>query len=239
LQEYLKVLRNPLHERGAGVNPCIDCRIFMLRKAKEFADKNDIDLIVTGEVVGERPMSQMRKKMDLIEEESGLKGRLLRPLSAKLLPETKSEKKGIVDKNKLFDIHGRRREKQIKLAKKFGISYPHPAGGCLLCEKNLKRRLKYLLERGMNSYEVQLCNIGKHFVINNSWVVLGRNEKENKIIELVGKNYFLVLPKFSGPSAVIIDKCKRETIDIVGKLIIAFSKKGSLEERKKFEKFRF
>jgi len=248
LQEYLKVVKKATHGRGAGVNPCIDCRIFMLRKAKEFADKNKINLVVTGEVVGERPMSQMKKKMDLIEEKSGLKGRLLRPLSAKLLPETEAEKKGFVDRQNLFDIHGRRRENQIKLAKKFGIKYPHPAGGCLLCEKNLRKRLKYLLNRGMNNDEIKLVSIGKHFVIDDYWVVLGRNEKENKILELIGKKYTLFIPKFPGPSAIVLDypptisrpsaPRNAEVINKIGMLVKAYSKKGSLEERKKFERFR-
>jgi tRNA-specific 2-thiouridylase len=238
LQEYLKVVKKATHGRGAGVNPCIDCRIFMLKKAKQFADRNKIDLIVTGEVVGERPMSQMKNKMDLIEEKSGLKGRLLRPLSAKLLPETEAEMKGFVVREELFDINGRRRDKQIELARKFGIKYPHPAGGCLLCEKNLRKRLKYLLGRGMSDDEVSLVAVGKHFVIDNCWIVLGRNEKENKIIELIGKRYVLFIPKFPGPSAVVLDKCKKQIIEKIGKLIKAYSKEGSLEEREKFERFR-
>ncbi len=238
LQEYLNVLRKAEHGTGTGMNPCIDCRIFMLKKAKKFANENKIDLIVTGEVLGERPMSQMKRAMNLVEEESHLKGRLLRPLSAKLLPETDAEKKGLVDREKLLDIHGRRRERQIKLAKKFKIRYPHPAGGCLLCEKNLKRRLKYLLERGMNEDEIKLVGIGRHFVIDKCWVIIGRNEKENKIIELIGKKYTLILPEFPGPSAVILNKCQRQIREKVGELIKAYSKKCSLKERKRFERFK-
>lgn len=248
LKEYVKVIKKAVHGTGAGMNPCIDCRIFMLKKAKKFADKNKIDLIVTGEVLGERPMSQMKKSMDLVEEESGLKGRLLRPLSAKLLPETDMEQKGLVDREKLLDIHGRRRERQIKLAKKFRIKYPHPAGGCLLCEKELKKRLRYLLKRGIDEDEVKLIGIGRHFVINKYWIVLGRNENENKIIELIGKKYILILPKFPGPSAVIFCETytnfqlshpkKREIINKIAKLIVAYSKKGSLKERKRFEEFK-
>jgi len=186
LQEYLDVIKNPKYGRGSGINPCIDCRIFMLKKAKEFADKEGIEIIVTGEVLGERPMSQTKRAMDLIEKESNLKGRLFRPLSAKILLETEAEKKGLIDRRKFYDIHGRRREKQIALAKKFKISYPHPAGGCLLCEKALKRRLMKLLERGLNEKEINLVGIGRHFRIGGAWIVVGRNEKENKIIEAFG-----------------------------------------------------
>lgn len=247
LQEYLNIIKNPKYGRGVGVNPCIDCRIFMLKKAKKFADKNNIDLIVTGEVLGERPMSQMKRTMNLVEEESGLKGRLLRPLSAKLFPETRAEKEGFVDRKRLLDIQGRRREKQIRLAKKFRIKYPHPAGGCLLCEKELKKRLGYLLERGMNKEEIKLVGVGRHFLIDKCWVVLGRDEKENKIIELVGKKYILILPKFSGPSAIVFwdfpstkpqPPTQQKVINKVGKIIKAYSKKGSLKERKEFERFK-
>ena len=236
LKEYLDILKKPKYRRGAGVNPCIDCRIFMFKKAKEFADKHGIDLVVSGEVLGERPMSQMKKAMDIVEKESGLKGRLLRPLSAKLLEPTNAEKKGIVNRNKLYDISGRRRDRQIAMAKKFRISYPSPAGGCLLCEKALKQRLKYLIERGMNEKEIKLVGLGRHFLIDNSWVVLGRNEKENNIIERL-KTGEIIVPKTPGPTAIILDKCKKATKDKVKKLIGVYSKGVELKERKKFEKY--
>ena len=129
LKDYLSVIKKAENGRGAGMNPCIDCRIFMFKKIKEFSNSQGIDLIVTGEVLGERPMSQMKKSMFLIEEESGLKGRILRPLSAKLLPEIKVEINGLVDRKKLYEIQGRQRKKQIKLANKFRIDFPSPGGG--------------------------------------------------------------------------------------------------------------
>ena len=237
LQEYLKVLKNPKHGCGSGVNPCIDCRIFMLNKTKEYADKQGIETIVTGEVLGERPMSQMKKAMDLVEKESGLIGRLLRPLSAKLLPETRLEKKGLIDRKNLYDIQGRRREFQIKLAKIFKINYPHPAGGCLLCEKALKKRLKFLLDRGVNETEIKLIGFGRHFVLGGSWVVLGRDEGENKIIESVNVGE-LIAPEYVGPSSIVFDKCKKQTKEKINELIKAYSKEGSLSERKKFDKWK-
>ncbi len=237
LQEYLKIIKEAKHGTGAGVNPCIDCRIFMFKKAKEFADKEKIDLIVSGEVLGERPMSQMKKSMDIVEKESGLKGRLLRPLSAKLLPEIEAEKKGLVDRKKLYDIHGRRREKQIALAKKFKIKYPHPAGGCLLCEKFLKKRFEFLFKRGLNDKEIKLIGIGRHFFIDGCWVVIGRNKEENEIIESLNIGE-LIEPDFIGPSALILDKHDEKIIKKVEDLIKAYSKKGSLKERKRFEEFK-
>ena len=250
LQEYLDCIKNPKHGRGAGVNPCIDCRVFMFKKALEFADSEGIDLIVSGEVLGERPMSQMMKSMNLIEEKSGLKGRLLRPLSAKLLPETNAEKDGLVDRDKLFDIQGRRRIEQIAMAEKFKIKYPSPAGGCLLCEKALKNRFKILLDRGVSDDEIHLVGIGRHFIIDNHWVVLGRNEKENKIIERIGtlraypekssKKIFtkgkvgkLIISEIAGPSALVFGEFVK-----INELMKAYSTGGGLEERKNFEKWR-
>ncbi len=238
LQEYLKIIKKPGYGIGAGINPCIDCRIFMFKKAREFSDKNKIDLIVTGEVLGERPMSQMKKAMDIIEEESKLKGRLLRPLSAKLLLETEAEKKGLVNRRKLYDIHGRNRKKQIELAKKFNITYPSPAGGCLLCEKELIKRFNTLLKKDLNEDTINLIGVGRHFIINNIWVVLGRNQKENEIIEFIGKKHDLITPEFIGPSAVILDKHNKKFKENINELIIAYSKKGSLNDRKKFEKYK-
>jgi len=251
LQEYLGCLRKPKFGRGAGFNPCKDCKIFMFDKVREFANEKNIDLIVSGEVLGERPMSQMKKAMDLIEESSGLSGRLLRPLSAKLMSLTDAERNGLVDRDKLYKIEGRRREKQIELAKKFGIKYPEPSGGCLLCEKTLKNRFEKLLSLRLNDYEVMLTGIGRHFIFSSSekdfsiWIILGRNEKENKIIEDVGEKVGeVIVSKTLGPSALIVGFPARPTQEEkeikrkVLELIKAYSKEGSLEERKKFEKWK-
>ncbi|MBU0894710.1 MAG: hypothetical protein KKF48_00405 [Nanoarchaeota archaeon] len=214
LQEYLNIVKQAKHGTGAGINPCIDCRIFMLKKTKQFADKNKIKFIATGEVTGQRPMSQQKKQIELIEKETGLGNRIIRPL---------------ID----FGIKGRSRKKQIELAKKFKIKYPHPAGGCLLCEKQLKDRLNYLLSRGMNEKEIKLVNVGRHFVINKCWVVIGRNQTENKIIENLGVGKLIELD-YPAPSAIILDNNK--TMDKkVKDLVKAYSKKGSLKERKTFE----
>jgi len=200
------------------MNPCIDCRIFILKKAKEFADKKGIELIVTGEVLGERPMSQMKRAMNIIEKESGLKGRLLRPLSAKLLPETEAEKSGLVDREKFYDIQGRRRERQMILAKKFKISYPSPAGGCLLCEKLYCEKLKKILDKKNLTYnDIQLLKIGRHF--EASKIILGRNKKENELLEK--EKGIKIIPKQIGPTALIKDKKYKEKAK---KLIQKYSK---------------
>jgi len=140
-KDYLKMLRKPKHGYGSEMNPCIDCKIFMFKKAKAYAKKIGAKFVFTGEVLGERPMSQNRNALELIEKETGLKGKLLRPLSAKLLPTTEAEKKWI-DRNRLLSINGRKRETQLELAKRFGIEgYPTPAGGCLLTDKEFAKKI--------------------------------------------------------------------------------------------------
>ncbi len=140
-KDYLQMLRNPKYGYGKNMNPCIDCKIFMIRKAKKYAKEIGADFLFTGEVLGERPKSQHGPALKIIEEEAGLKGKLLRPLSAKLLRETKAERKGLVDRAKLCNIQGRSRKPQFQLAREFGIkSFPAPAGGCLLtCEEYAKK----------------------------------------------------------------------------------------------------
>jgi len=202
LDEYLNIVRKPKHGHGVELNPCVDCKIFILKKAREFADKNGFKIIATGEVLGQRPMSQHRRALDLIERESGLKGRLLRPLSAKLLPAIKG-----ISKSKFLDIKGRSRERQIALAKKFKISFPSPAGGCLLCETGFCRKLKPLLKRKISEIDIDLLKIGRHF--KNSNIILGKNYAQNIELKKIFQEYktgMLLEPKESGPTAFVKDK---------------------------------
>src|SRR3989344_4725862 len=143
-KEYLKILRNPKHGYGRYMNPCIDCRIFIFKKAKKYAKQIGAEFIFTGEVLDQRPMSQHFKTLMLIEKEAGLKGKILRPLSAKLLPETEAEKKGFVDRNKLLAIKGRSRKEQIQLAKNYNLDFFCPSGGCLLTYKEFSDKLRDL-----------------------------------------------------------------------------------------------
>ena len=222
LEEYMEIVRKPKHGVGSGINPCIDCRIFILKKAKEYADKNKIDIIVTGEVLGERPMSQHRKAMEIIEKESQLRGRLLRPLSAKLLEETNAEKEGRIDREKLFDIQGRKRTKQIELAKKYNITYPTPAGGCLLCDKNFAKRIKPLIKGKIGEQDIELLKVGRHF--ENSSIILGKNLKENEEIERIYKKYkkgVLIVPEQPGPTAFVKNN---NLIDLAKELMKKHSK---------------
>ena len=215
--EYIKIIKKPKYGYGSGMNPCIDCRIFMLRKAKDYAKKTKAHFIATGEVLNERPMSQHSKALAITERESKLKGKLLRPLSARLLPETEVEKKKLVDRNKLLAIKGRSRKQQIALAKKYNISYPSPAGGCLLCEKEFVVKLRDLFKHKKRIYpvDVELLKIGRHFRINNTKIIVGRNELENKKLLKLAKRKDILLEVKNVPSPITlmqgngIDKIKK------------------------------
>ena len=178
------MLRNPKYGYGKNMNPCIDCKIFMIKKAKKYAKEIGADFIFTGEVLGERPKSQHYPALRIIEEESGLKGKLLRPLSAKLLPETEAEKKGLVNRAKLLSIQGRSRKPQFQLAKEYGITcYPSPAGGCLLTCEEYSKKLRDLLahKKRVSMADVALLRVGRHFRLGKNKIIVGRNEAENKI----------------------------------------------------------
>jgi tRNA-specific 2-thiouridylase len=184
-EDYLEVVKNPQHGYGKNLNPCIDCRVFLFKKAKKLMDEIGAEFIFTGEVLGERPMSQRLCAMKLIEKQSDLKGRVLRPLCAKLLEPTLVEKNGIVDREKLLSIQGRSRKPQIALAKSYRIEdYPCPAGGCLLTDENFARRLKESLEHGEDSLRnIFLLKIGRHFRLpTKAKVIAGRNQKENEAL---------------------------------------------------------
>lgn len=204
--EYIDIVKKPKYGYGSRMNPCIDCRIFILRKAKEYAKKTKADFIATGEVLDERPMSQHSKALAIAEKESGLEGKLLRPLSAKLLPETEAERKKLIDRNKLLAIKGRSRKQQIALAKKYHISYPSPAGGCLLCEKEFATKLKDLFKhkKRICPVDIELLKVGRHFRINNTKVIVGRDEHENKHLLKLAKKTDILLEVKDAPSPITL-----------------------------------
>ncbi|ACI19637.1 DUF814 domain-containing protein [Dictyoglomus thermophilum] len=210
-EEYMAILKNPRFGYGKNMNPCIDCHTFMVKKAKELLPKFDADFIITGEVLGERPMSQNKQSLRLVEKYSGTEDILLRPLSAKLLPPTKPEREGWVDREKLLDIKGRSRKVQLELAKKIGLKeIPTPAGGCLLTEPNFSRRLKDLLEHSKNfdKRDLKLLKIGRHLRINdNTKVIVGRNKEENeKILSLARENDTILKATEPSPITIVPNK---------------------------------
>lgn len=195
---YIELLRNPKHGFGKNFNPCIDCKIFMLTTARELMAEYDASFLFTGEVIGQRPMSQRRDTLRVIERESKCEDILLRPLCAKLLNETLPEREGLVDREKLYAFSGRGRRQQIDLAEKFGITeYPNPAGGCILTDPNLGARIEKFYQGHLQDKtsdflvnDIRLLLVGRQFRLPGGyWFILGRNQMENdKILSLAQKD---------------------------------------------------
>jgi tRNA-uridine 2-sulfurtransferase len=194
---YLDMLVRPRFGYGANANPCVDCRIFMMSRAREIMEREGADFIFTGEVLGQRPKSQRRDTLRIIERESGLTGRLLRPLSAKLLPPTIPEQEGLVDRERLGDLSGRSRSRQIELARELGLAeWPQPAGGCCyLTDESFARKFFDVLDaregageaRRIEKDDVVLLSTGRHFRLSGrAKLVVGRTEVENAILERYG-----------------------------------------------------
>lgn len=227
-KDHIKMLRNPKHGFGKAANPCIDCHALMLKKAKEYAKKIGADFIITGEVLGERPFSQNRKALEIVEKEAGVTGTLVRPLSAKLLPETIPEKKGWVDREKLLGISGRRRLEQFQLAKKFGISQiPTPGGGCLLTEKEFGAKVKDLLtyKKTAGVSDFLLLKIGRHFRFGKNKIIIGRNEEENQeLLKLKDKDDFVFeVIDFPSPITLLQGPKTKKAIETAAKLTTFYS----------------
>lgn len=206
--EHLEMVKRPKYGYGKAMNPCIDCHILMLKEARKIMKKGKFDFVATGEVLGERPMSQNRKALEVIEKESGLKDYLLRPLSAKLLKPTIPEKKDWVDRKRLFDFSGRSRKKQLALVKEMKIKrYPTPAGGCLLTDLEFGKKLNELSEIYSNFQEndVEILKLGRHFWRAKSKIVVGRNEREDKELKkLIQKDDILIeMENYPGPITLI------------------------------------
>ncbi|MGQ9707965.1 MAG: hypothetical protein ACUVUR_03710 [bacterium] len=225
---YIQMVRKPRHGYGSGMNPCIDCRIFTLVRARQYLEETGADFVFTGEVLGERPMSQHLQALRLIERESGLTGRVLRPLSARLLEPTIPEIQGLVDRERLFSIQGRSRKPQIALAARFGIrDYPCPAGGCLLTDKVFARRLREAFAHNEATIrDMKLLRVGRHFRLKSGKrVVVGRDERENKILaNLKTKEDCRLEPvAIPGPLTLLIKSREIAEIEIAARLCARYS----------------
>ena len=219
--EYLDLIRNPCFGFGKNLNPCIDCHIFMLKKAKEFMFEYKANFIISGEVLGQRPMSQNRAALRKVEKEAGLVGLLIRPLSAQLLPQTVPEQEGWVERSRLFGFSGRSRKPQMELASQLDLQgFSQPAGGCLLTDPGFSRRLRDLLihHEDFNLDDIQLLKLGRHFRLSaQTKLVLGRNQEENQyLVNLVHARDFLLEPiDIPGPSGILKTKTvSRELLEL-------------------------
>lgn len=210
-EEEIKIVENPKYGYGKNLNPCIDCHAQMVKIAGDLMKKYQASFIATGEVLNERPKSQNKKALEIVEKESGYEGLVVRPLSAKLLKKTLPEKEGWIDRNNLYDISGRSRKRQMELAEKFGIhEYPSPGGGCLLTDPGFSARLRNLMSwRGrLIPEDIELLKYGRHFFENDDWIVIGRNKSENEALEeLVVDGDYLIIPESKpGPTTIVRSK---------------------------------
>lgn len=226
--DEIALIENPPHGFGGAMNPCIDCHATMIRRAGEMMTALGYDFVATGEVLGQRPMSQNRQSLGIVEKSSGMKGRLVRPLSALLLDPTIPEEVGKLDRSKLLDISGRCRERQIALAAEFGIvDYPSPAGGCKLTEEGFGRKLRDLRDHeGLADRRlVELLLIARRFRLpGGSSVALGRDKIENAALKAAGLGVLLSPCNCPGPSALVPEVKSPDDIRLAAELVAAYSR---------------
>jgi len=236
--EFLEIVKHPRHGYGKNLNPCLDCKIFLISKAREYLEEEGASFLITGEVLGQRPMSQRRDTLRIVERDSGAEGILLRPLSAKHLKPTIAEEQGWVDREKLFDFEGRGRKTQMKLAESLGISeYPSPAGGCLLTDPHISTRIKRLFDSSTDIVieDILLAKVGRHFVLDGgALLVVGRLEAENQEIAKLGRrgDIMLELSKHPGPLSLLRGPCTKETLETAAAITVRYSK---VREEKQIE----
>ena len=230
-QEYMSVVVDPRYGYGSGMNPCIDCRIFMLQKAKAYMHEVGAHFVFTGEVLGQRPKSQLSQQLRLVERKSGLQGLLLRPLSARLLPPTLPEKEGWVNRDQLLEISGRGRKEQISLAEQLNIGdYPQPAGGCcLLPDASFSRRLRDFFDHYpkemMTPEQMMLLAVGRHFRLDEGLkVIVGRDEGENNYLAFAGaEQWQFTTLDHPGPIALTADSMTSDQVEQIASLVARYS----------------
>ena len=227
--DYIKMVENPPHGHGSAMNACIDCRIYMLRKVKEMMPELGASFVITGEVLGQRPMSQQRHTIRLIEKESGLQDLILRPLSAQHFEPTLPEREGIVDRDKLLNISGRGRKPQFELAENLGVTdYPCPAGGCLLTDKVIAARLRDLFDHAVDYNQTDLVSLtlGRHYRLYlDLKIILGRNQEENERLTSLAKDGQSIFEpeNFRGPTILALGHLNSEREAAIGEIIVAHS----------------
>jgi tRNA U34 2-thiouridine synthase MnmA/TrmU len=226
---HAEVVKNPKRGYGSVMNPCIDCHLLMIREAGKIMRTEGFDFVATGEVLGQRPMSQNLRALNLIEKEAGLEGKLLRPLSARLLDETEIEKQGLVNREKLLDLSGRSRKRQFELAQELGIQYyPSPGGGCILTEIEFGKKLKKLLTEIKNptASDYALLQVGRIFWQTGVRIIVGRNSADNANLKSIQEkgDIIMELQDFMGPVALVRGEITVEIIDEAKKLVASYSR---------------
>jgi tRNA-specific 2-thiouridylase len=238
--DYLEIVRHPRHGYGRGANPCIDCRIYMFRIAGEWMRENGASLVVSGEVVGQRPMSQKKRDLALVAHRAGLTDHLLRPLSARLLPLTAPERAGLVDREQLFGFSGRGRTGLIALAREFGLErIPQPSNGCALTEPGFAAKVHDLLGQDSEAdrWHFELLKVGRHVRFDSATkVVLGRRSEENDELARhaarpASADVALLVPHdFQGPTALVVGRVSHAALDFAGDLVRQYAKATGCDE---------
>lgn len=238
IEEYKQVLLNPKHGYGANLNPCLDCKIFMVNRAKQWITEHGFDFIITGEVIGQRPMSQRKQTMPIVAAESGANDLLVRPLSAQYLPPTLPERNGWIDRSKLFNITGRSRKPQMSLAKEFGFNdYAQPAGGCcFLTDESYSKKLVDLWQaRGERDYElddVMLLKVGRHIRPRPHFkVIVARDDGEAQFMSGYKKDYVSMnCASHRGPLLLIDGVPGEEDINLAGQILARYGQGRDAEQ---------
>ena len=231
--DHLAMVKDPDHGYGKNMNPCIDCHAMMFQKAGELMEELEAHFLFSGEVLGQRPMSQNFKALKLVEEASGYPGLILRPLSAKLLPETEPEMSGMVDRSRLMDIQGRSRKRQMQMAQEWGLSeFPTPGGGCLLTDPGFSVRLEELFEAdpAASPVDVEKLKLGRHFRLpDGSKAVVGRHHQDNEELKLLAREGDILLKQSDGPGpfTVLDGSAPDEDILSAARLTARYTKPGA------------
>jgi hypothetical protein len=234
--KFIAIVKNPKYGHGRNMNPCIDCRILMLREARELMGMIGADFMVTGEVLGQRPMSQRRDALNIIDREAGVKGYVLRPLSAKLFDETVPEREGLVKRELLYNFSGRSRKPQMALAKELGLTdYPAPAGGCLLTEPNFSFRLRELLDHTPEPSltDLNLLRVGRHFRLSPTCkAIVGRDAGENGALESLAdaESYLFRVEEAGSPVVLLSGAGPQQFVSLAGSLCARYSDAKHLPE---------
>jgi tRNA U34 2-thiouridine synthase MnmA/TrmU len=236
--KFLDIVKNPVYGHGKNMNPCVDCRILMLKEAKEFMKISHADFLITGEVIGQRPMSQRRDCFPTIDKAAGVKGLVVRPLCGRLMPSTIPEERGLIKRETLLDFNGRTRKPQMALARELGLNeYPAPAGGCLLTEPVYSYKLQDLLEhkKDPDYNDINFLRVGRHFRYSPECkIIIGRNMQENeKIISLAGSNdYTMHVEDIGSPVAVLPGTASEDALAAAASMCARYSGARKLPEVK-------
>lgn len=228
--EHLDMVKNPSHGYGRNMNPCIDCHAMMFRKAGDLLGEMEADFLFSGEVLGQRPMSQNARALATVEKASGYEGLILRPMSARLLPETQVERDGIVDRSRLLDIQGRSRKRQMEIAGALDIrEFPTPAGGCLLTDPGFSLRLRDLFDHNPDAspLDVKRLRVGRHFRMpSGSKVIIGRHHADNEELEGLFSpgDYDLRLAEIPGPATLVEGTALSDEVSLAASFIVRYSK---------------